>query len=148
MTLNIPVLEAVATWLEAGAPEKDMRGMKFDMIVLATGVEKTPTGWCGTTCCIAGAAVALFNPEVILAKSDLGGNSYFWDEARDLVGLSKVQAKQLFAPWENELPEEVEDAGTTNLWPDRASDIDTAWAARTIRNFIKTGKVRWDLTSQ
>ena len=162
MSMNVKVLERVADWLERGAPHEQARGMRFDMMPMIAVTKDTATSenWCGTACCIAGAAITFEDPQLVvkLAKSghavyrqDLGDdvlNVWVWEEAIELTGLDKRQASLLFAPGdedEDDLVGTIPDVDVT-AWPFSYQTITPAWAAATIRHLIATGEVRWDLT--
>ena len=115
--------------------------------------------WCGTACCIAGAAVTFERPELVgtaarsavydqpferpaIRNSD--GAWITWDVARELLGLSEIQANQMFAPWEVWYQNEM----YTSDWPRNSQIINAAWAARTIRRYMELGDIRWDLTKE
>jgi hypothetical protein len=69
---------------------------------------------CGTTCCIAGHALAFSGyeitenskPEIEKAYDFLRPDGttidFVWDEAKDLLGLSRDEAVRLFFEWDNE----------------------------------------------
>lgn len=161
MSMNVKVLERVADWLERGAPHEQARGMKFDMLPMIAVTKDTATSenWCGTACCIAGAAITFEDPQLVvkLAKSghaierqDLGDevlNVWIWQEAIELIGIEEDKAAMLFAPFDADIDDlanmpEVDDTA----WPTDHREITPTWAAATIRHLIATGEVRWDLT--
>lgn len=168
--LKEKAFEKVLAWLDAGAPHEQARGMKFDMAEFVTVGSNTTAdeNWCGTACCIAGAAL-VFNKEQVLrplveiatskiqkvgcSNWDLNGVSdsvSLWREAKQVLGVSQQQATLLFAPFdqfEDELLEIYPDLKHDD-WPDDARHITPAWAARTIRHLIETGEVRWDKTKR
>lgn len=147
-TMNIERLTAIAEWLENGAPH-----VRFDMSK-GFAIEVDPndvTNVCGTSCCLAGAAVQFFDApkektEELLTEvkdnEDLEDDNYFveyeWEnifnEAMQLLGLDHETAYALFRP----------DNGYGGL--DRFND--PAWAARTIRHLIATGEVDWAATKE
>ena len=154
MTLNIPALERVAAWLEAGAPESANHGLKFDMgdtLCVTLSKDATADNWCGTTCCIAGAAIAFERPDYVAmnirSSAALWGDDEEGDEvdvldpARDLLGLTEDQADTLFIPWNCDRSDQQE--AVPAPWE---SSISPAWAARTIRHLIATGEVDWKAT--
>lgn len=127
--MNIDRLTTIAEWLEAGAPHRD--GVDgFDM-----------SGWinreaaCGTTCCIAGAAVEFFQCGLL----DHGDTYY--SAGKRLLGLNGANAWNLFSPTSSA-------ASTWDIQKARAflSGITPAWAARCIRKLIATGAVDWEGT--
>lgn len=137
----------LAEWLEAGAPHERI---EFDMSTGITTVlrkkydPKAPEqNVCATSCCIAGAATQFFATKKSL-KELMFGDNVEWDSAHvaktnwrpvrraamDLLGLDETQADRLFTP----------DA----FWYGYLSEYsDPQWAARTIRNLLKTGVVDW-----
>lgn len=177
MTINVKAFEPVLEWLDAGAPHAKARGMKFDMKVTISVTPESPTGrdWCGSACCIAGAAVVFEEPDYLLPLVDhaiesarlcnIGeSNLHIWENAKDLLGLNSEEASLLFAPFdldtgfdENEVHFYLLKSSKNYLagnspdldveaWPTSPQEINPAWAARTIRHFIKEGEIRWDLT--
>lgn len=131
-------LDQIACWLEAGGDGQ----RRFDMRI-GLELDKRPNWFrspddCGTTCCIAGAAVSMFAERIPWNKDRRvhpGGFHIFaggvsWDYvgpcARDLLGLSNEQAEAIFCP--------------PNF---RSGNIDAAWAARCIRHFMATGEIDW-----
>lgn len=137
--LNLIALETVAVWLEAGAPH----GPTFDMSPI---IEVPPEAnanakagnWCGTSCCIAGAAMLFMKPEVIIARLQGSDPAYdvdiaVWHEASQLLGLNPDEAGILFAPWNQEECD----------YRPYAEDITPERAAKTIRHLMATGEVSW-----
>ena len=131
-------LDQIACWLEAGGDGQ----RRFDMRV-GLELDKKPNWFrspddCGTTCCIAGAAVSMFAERISWSKRrhrEVNTGLLFaarvdWPQvrcrARDLLGLSAAQAEELF------LPDGY-----------RTGKIDAAWAARCIRHFMATGEIDW-----
>lgn len=111
--MNKRRLIAIAKWLEAGAKPRDgIAG--FSM------AEYFAENECGTTCCIAGAALAFFGD-----SCQPGMRSY---RAAVLLGLDIHQADDLFFAAHAKV----------GLYA-----IDAPWAARCIRKLIETGKVDW-----
>lgn len=114
--MNIDRLTTIAEWLEAGAPRRD--GVDgFDMRAW-----RDPFASCGTTCCIAGAAVEFFGN---------GGRDDIAYTAARLLGLEELPWMRLFIPAFRKA---------------RIGDITPAWAARCIRKLIATGEVDWEGT--
>lgn len=139
-------LERLARWLEAGAPHETI---KFDMregVVLKEikrfengTIDGEATMACGTSCCIAGAAVQFFNdlPTMLVKHSEDAvrlkkiGWSTVRKEAEELLGLTRDQSWKLFTP-------------ATGDWgrvPEHYND--PKWAGRVIRKLIETGEVDW-----
>lgn len=133
--MNIELLDRIATWLEADAPETEARGMTFNMrpqVLVEPDADLDPDNWCGTACCIAGAAVTFADPGYIARRIYPGADEIFvWDHAVKLLGISHDQARWLFAPFDCD-----SDAP-------RAFEITPEMAAATIRHLIQTGEVRW-----
>lgn len=154
MNLNVELFDRIATWLEAGAPHEQNRGMVFDMVPqIAVTSGSTADNWCGSACCIAGAAISLGAPEVIADKLREGEhnvlgesliNVQIWHNARNLLGLTSFQADMLFAPFDIEI-DELEDEDTRLP---QADEITAKWAARTIRHLIASGEVNWGATEE
>lgn len=149
--MNIDALTEIAEWLEAGAPHKgDLTG--FDMTTY--GLHNS----CGTVACIAGAAVDFHRAD--LFQRALGS----WSEApiavppvaREILGLTYNQSEVLFCPCDDtdeDYPDDRGDLCEVYFEDDedqdwiRHGDIDAAWAARTIRHLIATGRVNWRVTA-
>lgn len=126
--MNKERLTEVALWLEAGAPER-----KFNMNRFLNTDETTPlSNWCGTECCIAGYAVTKYAPEQVISAEMYGNVD---DIARDLLGLSNEDARQLF------YAKSPLGYSYTGQW----EDISPYDAAIVVRNLIKTGEVNWSL---
>jgi hypothetical protein len=145
--MNKDRLAKIAEWLEGGAKHKklifDMKsGVRYRYIGDLEKVDFKKLNACKTVCCIAGAATQFFNDPKQLLKDELerNGDSFMddfeieWDKiynhAKELLDLTYGQADALFKPH--------------GYFGGRLDDYsDPAWAARTIRNFIKTGVVKW-----
>jgi hypothetical protein len=130
-------LEAIASWLEAGAPEK--AGVRFDMrrVYCEAGILLRSGTWCGSTVCMAGAAVQFFGTKKQRENMMRFAEWEPWkvgEQARGLLGLSTKKANQLFFP-DTEGSEEVD-----------LEEIDASWAARCLRRFIDAGVVSWNET--
>lgn len=127
--LNVERLSELADWLEAGAPHKHITFKMnhfIDPKLIDSTKPCTKDNICGTACCIAGAATMFYHPEVFHVYTDVVMDVNYHDLAREALGLNDDQARQLFY---------------ANL-----SDLDyitPEWAAKVIRNLIKTGKVDW-----
>ena len=129
-TPNVSILEEVADWLEAGAKHTVDHPINFDMRYFYR------KNHCGSVACIAGAIVQ-FNNGVDLDTLELSGILL---EAKSVANLTDEESNYLFAPADD--PEQLEDYGVCH------EDIDSHWAARTIRHFIKTGIVDWVETAE
>lgn len=138
--MNIERLTEIAEWLERGAPERDgVKGFYMpDFFSMSTDVyydirsalrvgevnraDEIFRG-CGTTCCIAGAAIAFYaeHPATVVT-------SVYTDEigkAAELLELDYNTAIKLFAPAFS------------------MDKIHPAWAARCVRKLIAVGVVDW-----
>ena len=114
--MNVERLNIIAEWLEAGAPHKDgIDGFNME--------DWHKEDECGTTCCIAGAAIQFF-------ETDSDPNTPLQTAAR-LIGLDSRDASELFYATDVDDPLE---------------NISAAWAARCIRKLIATGEVDWEGT--
>lgn len=140
--MNTELLTRIKTWLEAGAPHREAPdGFSFNM-ARWLNIEGTPDNWCGTSCCIAGAAVAFHGFKLPLWEQnylrDVGRNSVsdvvdddgneilIRDQAQALLGLTYEQAESLFVPRHKPL-----------------EAITPAEAAQAITHLIETGEVQW-----
>lgn len=129
MTLNVQLLDRIASWLENGAVHELPDGS-----VLTFNMQNWmgPTD-CGTAACIAGAAIAFADPEAV---ADIAHNPWPMkelqvpDRARGLLGLNRDEAYALFQP-----EADVEGLDVDEVTPELA--------AITIRNLITTGLVEW-----
>ncbi len=149
MSHNHAVLDRIATWLEAGAPHEQHHGMTFDMEKVISvdfdAADPTPQNWCGTTCCIAGAAVAFEFPDLIYGKIHIAHEARsdyplsFWSDAKHLLGLSEREADALFVPWAFYEEHDEEELSMFFF----ADAITPEIAARTIRHMIATGEIDW-----
>lgn len=72
---------------------------------------KVQPDWCGSVCCVAGLALALFDPEVYASDFAVGPPLVL---AQRLLDLTDKQAEELFTPaiddWERVTPEQAADA--------------------------------------
>lgn len=142
-------LTTIAEWLEAGAKHEritfDMNsGIKLEDADLS---DPESVSSCGSSCCIAGAAVQFFDPASVLARAkvesvfavDDDDRNFTWgwvsEHGRSLLGLDERTAEMLFCPWRYSGEYETEYS-------------DPAWAARTIRHLIATGEVDWNATRE
>ncbi len=144
MGLNIPPLTELVVWLEAGAKYEDNNGFEFNMNEWLE-VRAQPGGhWCGTSCCIAGAALQFGDPELLntlvaervspdIVTSryvTIGNRSNVPQLAGQLLGLDEDEADKLFMPWDY-----YPDTYDETITPDKAALV--------IRNLIQTGEVDW-----
>lgn len=130
----------VAVWLENGAKHVtvDKTGRVLDSFNMEYGIDKTREPECGTSCCIAGAVVQ-FNG---LCDLDFHGEVhwvYIESAASEFLGMSSRNVKALFKPWS--LPEfcDMDDEDLEGMFNDPAV------AAETIRNYLATGEIVWDI---
>lgn len=119
----------IAEWLESGCAYKGMGG--FDMRSYMD-----PYAECGTTCCIAGAALA-FNRGARRVFAEDGDPV---DQAGAILGLNFNEARALFHAFNCPRGSQY----NTSQWHE-FSEITPDWAARTIRHFLATGDVNWTL---
>lgn len=171
--MNIERLTTLAEWLEAGAPHKRI---KFDMSngLVYYGLRSNDDGeppdaeyvvnHCRTSCCIAGAAVQFFNTPARLLEQEWDHSGYAegtetigWLrvslEAAELLDLSFEQAAQLFTPQARYQTRtrnysDVVEYERYKRYCNLDNYSDPAWAARTIRHFLATGKVDWEGNDQ
>lgn len=118
--MNVDKLTEIAEWLEAGAPERN-GVVEFDMRHF---IEPNVHRLCGTTCCIAGAALQFEAAEPYADTDEVFERLFMTvgEAARYVLDLTNKQAEWLFH-------------GRLGASP--------AWAARCIRKLIATGKVDW-----
>lgn len=137
--MNTTLLQEIKAWLEEGAPGD----WDFDMQVYFEA-ERTEEDWCGTACCIAGAALLFGDRECVEITLDNmcsgydAGQHFWWmdnvdDLAAELLGLDADTASQLFNPWSHNLD---------NPLPDH---LPPSHAARVIDHLLKTGSVDWHI---
>lgn len=150
INLNVARLTQVRDWLRAGAPHEQAPapGLGFNMGAYFETVKTAEgTGRCGTTCCIAGAAVAFDiagpltfteNDMSRLEDERVGHRVDFeylavdnmevdvFDRAQELLGLNGEQATELFNPLCN----------LREITPREAADA--------IDRLIETGEVEWE----
>lgn len=98
-----------------------LEGVEFDM--------GTYRNWCGTAGCIAGYAVAKYEP-AIWGKAN-AGDPHIPAVAKKLLGLDSTAKRTLFR--------ETEGRATLD-------NINPAMAAATLENYAMTGKVEWPQT--
>ncbi len=132
---TVRYLTPVLAWLDQGAPHTDVGSREdvgFNMNYFLTGSKPDVKGSdCGTVCCIAG-AVALFNSEL----SHLRGEYY--DEVGYQIGLTDEQTRHLFMAIPPGIGiEEMPDEWLNGITPEQA--------ATTLRGFIETGVIDWDV---
>ena len=111
-------------------------GIKFDMEEFRSH--------CGTAGCLAGYAVAAYEPELWKAhefRQPLREIDSIESAATRLLGLSETQAAEMFYPW---------NAGTYELvtgYVPEASEITPEMAARMLTHFVETKSVVWERQS-
>ena len=130
------IFKPVIEWLDAGAPHKDLseevKDLGFNMehsIYSGSSLDRPfdqANNVCGTACCIAGAAV-LFNPKVF-SDAEQGVLSY----VAERIHLTAENKHALFNTFG-----EGFDIPFENITP--------AIASATIKRFLETGIVTWDL---
>jgi hypothetical protein len=143
---------------------------KDRLLAVADAVETSPTfdmtrifwGWngrgtggghpCGTAACIAGHAEVLRLGKRLVTPDDyrdpvVSDRFSEWENARQWLGLSVLQADELFMPVSSEYYDDFDDE-----WPNRIDqdldyerdEITGAHAARVIREFVATeGPIVW-----
>ena len=133
--MNIERLSEIATWLEAGAPHEE-GGMAFDMNYVYFTQEEAAGLFgkshvlpkdCGSVACIAGTAVAWYNPDYL--------NNYCEGYAAQALGLTEKEAVMLFSPLDY-------------YYDDGLPDFSPKSVAKVIRNLIKTGKIDWSVADK
>jgi hypothetical protein len=124
----------VAEWLEQGAPHVDLNGRRIDRFDMEFAVTEMS---CGTACCIAGAICQFENLGVIDEDGDMKfrGETGAGSLAQKLLGISYSEAGKLFEPWDHFTYDSFTQFSEVGV------------AAKTIRNFIETGVVHWDIES-
>jgi hypothetical protein len=121
-------LIGLAEWLEAGAAN---RGTVTGFDMRQTFADRE----CGTVCCIGGAAALFYSGHETphdyfrWRVSNFACDGLYIGQRE--LGLTDQQAAALFAPRNFEY---------------RKGGYNAAWAARTIRHFLATGNVDWDIT--
>lgn len=127
-------LEAVARWLEAGAPHLELdTGLTVDRFQMDEVVKVSDS--CGTSCCIAG-AVCQFQGLGMDTRTYNGGMDWFGDDgafelASTHLSISEENAHRLFEPW-------------CHFYGDIESFNSAARGAAVIRSFLLTGEVEWN----
>lgn len=167
MQLNLERLDALAKWLEAGAPHDKL---VFDMNVgivyrVPLDVDEVAPNACKTSCCIAGAAVQFFGEQQDDGKPPLW-NTASWDidetSGCELFQVPWYDVKQeasslLFGPEPDDEEEYAKYKRLTRALfnPDTVYDFvrlpdfsDSKWAARTVRRLMETGEVDWRATAE
>jgi len=141
MELNTELLTKISDWLKAGAPEDQAHGFRFNMWQwLEIETRENDRGWCGTACCIAGAALVFGDFEMVDTTAQVeaegfaeGQPLHIFDDhtstlAAEALGLTQRQADHLFEPWGFfDIP--------TNPTPAEAAEV--------IDRLIATGEVTW-----
>lgn len=131
--MNKQRLKVIAKWLEGGAKHADV---KLDMVVglVPYDPENEAHNACGTSCCLAGAAVQFFDPAFV-EEHAVVGKEIPWNSVKgraiDLLGMDYHEAMDLFEP------------SALGPYSDLRDYNKPAWAARVVRKLIKTGEVDW-----
>lgn len=137
--MNTDLLLRIRDWLVADCPGD----WDFDMEIFIEA-QTTPSGWCGTACCIAGAALLFGDPECLEVTLDnmcstyQAGTHFWWSDnvetlAAELLGLDEETATRLFLPWSVYFDDPLPPSLPPSL------------AARVIDNLIETGIVDWKI---
>lgn len=136
--MNIPELTKLAEWLEAGGDDKDPDGVKFYMPQYYTeDVQARGDTGCGAAACMAGAVVVRAN-KLPVDKYGCNKSLDIHKTAAEILGLDNRMADALFIPGNNY----DEDSEFTQRGFD-LDDVTPAWAARVVRDLIKTECVDW-----
>lgn len=138
--MNVPKLEELASWLEAGAPHiifdmetcqllvKDANRAKIlvDSDAVMTEVDKKGLGGCGTICCIAGYVAFMANNEKLFIVE---GESK-WDG--HWVGVRDIALRELDLPSNGEDERYGHDLFSPYLCPENCSPKQAAKAVRLV----------------
>ncbi|MCG7629014.1 hypothetical protein MHM88_14480 [Epibacterium sp. MM17-32] len=136
--MNIQLLTEIRDWLAAGAPEDQAHGFEFDMWRwLEVETTDTPQGWCGTACCIAGAALVFGDLPNITATVEgfapgqplVPFDYHTSDLAAELLDIDGLTAEKLFEPW--------------HYFEDVPRNPTPSHAAEVLTRLIETGEVKW-----
>ena len=129
-------LEVLAEWLEGGGRPTEAVPVAFDM---ATSLDD---GSCGTVGCIGGAAIVAFaSAETVEAfQSEWSA----WHMPASVLGLDADSYRRLFTP----AAAASDGVYLGDRWPRCYAEIDAAWAGRTIRHLLATGRVDWHATAE
>jgi hypothetical protein len=141
------LLQKVIDWLKVGALEAQLNenttlvGFNFTSWVTISS-RNSNTGWCGTTGCIAGAAVQFATPDVTVDSigdlSSEGMQLYHLNGsgvkryATELLGLADKESDILFLPFEKPSL-----GWTAHLMPEEV--------AITLQHFQDTNEIDWEL---
>lgn len=139
--MNVELLEQIAAWLDD--QETHRRNIADGAMIFYMGSFADKHG-CGTTACVAGAAICFNNPEMFTAYLNgslrVNGQPFMVDEAaRDALGLDQEQAVALFFG----RVQGVDQPATASISDGGFGVIGAPWAARCIRRLIATGIVDW-----
>lgn len=174
--MNKQLLHQVANWLEAGAPHATFKmelgvyvetPLEYEQTADPYGADRIldRANECGTTCCIAGAALALANvPGMPSGAAEFNRSAinvaYEIESCPESSGiLEGTESKSALAPsWyrtsvmaRDLLGLDADTAQALFLAQGAGADltkIDEAWAARCIRKLIATGEVDWEGTRE
>lgn len=143
--VQINRLQRVINWLMAGAPHTPLTptvtltGFHYGTWFLPETDENT--GHCGTTGCIAGAAILFHDPH------DPSMEGFPRVKARNLLGLTDYEAQMLFYPFDlenDDVPEDVQNWDveepldwTKHLAPEKIAVV--------LQHFQDTGNIDWNL---
>lgn len=154
------LIHKIIEWLEAGAPHTEISPTNIlEGFDFAAWISDTPGSDCGTTACIAGAAVQFatkdfeYDPEEreyrrngqMVSAYDTG------DEAQALLGLTDEQKDLLFYPFELD-NEDLK--GTHHHDPAMSDDhnpldwtrcLEPKQVAVVLKHFANTGEIDWRL---
>lgn len=132
---TVKYFEPVLEWLDNGGKHTIAFNMDFFLVDTEDNSMyqgEQPPSDCGSICCIAG-AITHFNKDPIFdecfARSSAVDNCYLVGK---IIGMEKYEVGQLF------LPTDV--GGLDSIHPHQA--------AKTIRNWIETGEIVWNIESE
>ena len=141
--MNTALLTEIRDWILTEKPAS--HGFEFDMQMWVVAHTTDNSGhWCGTTCCIAGAALLFSDPDYISSHLSDEAQHYGEDEeitldegienlAAEALGLPLKTAEQLFNPWSAFMELNLD------------SHQPPEHVARVIDHLIETGEVNWTI---
>lgn len=134
--MNRERFEHVASWLEAGAPERGrVEGFNLGYTIVK------PDKSCGTICCIAGATVEFYDKAYADSYLEIGEFLRYmaWydlcERARELLGITEDEARELFNPMAAMDGKMIANSQWRPITPQ--------WAGQCVRHFMATREVDW-----